>query len=175
MIQGLNLGLRKQSTFSAKCPDWLWSLLSFLFSGYGGGGGGWWVKPLGYKANHSPPSNAEVKNEWTYTSTAPICLHVMYRGNVTFLFTFFLSVLRLRMGGSIPPLPLYAFMVCIRATLPFFLPFYKCWLNYKEHIWEMCVFQIGVEQHILVLDVTEKIFCIIFFPVLKFLCFQERN
>jgi hypothetical protein len=26
-------------------------------------------------ANHSPPSSAEVKNAWSYTSTTPICLH----------------------------------------------------------------------------------------------------
>jgi hypothetical protein len=26
-------------------------------------------------ADHSPPSSAEVKNEWSYTSTSPVCLH----------------------------------------------------------------------------------------------------
>jgi hypothetical protein len=30
---------------------------------------------LGREANHSPPSNDEVKNEWSYTSTPPISLH----------------------------------------------------------------------------------------------------
>jgi len=29
----------------------------------------------GGKADHSPPSSAEVKNAWSYTSTNPICLH----------------------------------------------------------------------------------------------------
>jgi len=29
------------------------------------------------KADNSPPSSAEVKNVWNYTSTSPICLHGM--------------------------------------------------------------------------------------------------
>jgi len=32
------------------------------------------VQP-GREADHSPPSSAEVKNAWSYTSTPPICLH----------------------------------------------------------------------------------------------------
>jgi hypothetical protein len=33
------------------------------------------VKWLGHEVDHSPPSNAEVKNAWNYTSTPPIRLH----------------------------------------------------------------------------------------------------
>jgi hypothetical protein len=33
------------------------------------------VKRPGREADHSSPSSAEVKNAWSYTSTAPICLH----------------------------------------------------------------------------------------------------
>jgi hypothetical protein len=33
------------------------------------------VKRPGREADHSPPSSAEVKNAWGYTSTPPICLH----------------------------------------------------------------------------------------------------
>jgi hypothetical protein len=33
------------------------------------------VKRLGREADHSPPSSAEVKNVWSYTSTPPIRLH----------------------------------------------------------------------------------------------------
>jgi hypothetical protein len=33
------------------------------------------VKRLGREAEHSPPSSAEVKNAWSYTSTPPIRLH----------------------------------------------------------------------------------------------------
>jgi hypothetical protein len=33
------------------------------------------VKRPGPEADHSPPSSAEVKNKWSYTSTPPIRLH----------------------------------------------------------------------------------------------------
>jgi hypothetical protein len=33
------------------------------------------VKRPGRRADHSPPSSAEVKNAWSYTSTHPIRLH----------------------------------------------------------------------------------------------------
>jgi hypothetical protein len=33
------------------------------------------VKRPGREADHSPPSSAEVKNAWHYTSTTPIRLH----------------------------------------------------------------------------------------------------
>ena len=33
------------------------------------------VKQLGREVNQSPPSIAEVNNEWRYTSAPPICLH----------------------------------------------------------------------------------------------------
>jgi hypothetical protein len=33
------------------------------------------VKRPGREADHSPPSNPEVKNAWTYTFTPPIRLH----------------------------------------------------------------------------------------------------
>jgi hypothetical protein len=33
------------------------------------------VKRPGREADHSPPSSAEVKNAWSYTSTPPIHLH----------------------------------------------------------------------------------------------------
>jgi hypothetical protein len=35
-------------------------------------------------AAHSPQSTAEVKNEWIYTPTSPICLHDVDRDNITF-------------------------------------------------------------------------------------------
>jgi hypothetical protein len=33
------------------------------------------LKWLGHEAEHSPPSSAEVKHVWSYTSTPPACLH----------------------------------------------------------------------------------------------------
>jgi hypothetical protein len=48
------------------------------------------VKQLRYEADHLPPSSAEVKNAWSYTSTPPYvfmawCL-VKHRDNFTFIF-----------------------------------------------------------------------------------------
>jgi hypothetical protein len=49
------------------------------------------VKRPGREAGHSPPSSAEVKNAWSYTSTPPVRLHgvglVKHRDNFTFTFT----------------------------------------------------------------------------------------
>jgi hypothetical protein len=44
------------------------------------------IKWLGHEVNLSPPSNAKVKNEWSYTTTSPICLHGADRGNFTLPF-----------------------------------------------------------------------------------------
>ena len=41
-------------------------------------------KQLGHKVHHSPPSSAEDKNEWSYTSTPPVCLPGMDRDSFTF-------------------------------------------------------------------------------------------
>jgi len=35
------------------------------------------LKQRGWEADHSPPSSADIKNAWSYTSTPPICLHGM--------------------------------------------------------------------------------------------------
>ena len=39
---------------------------------------------MGRGVNHSPPPSAQVKNEWSYTSTHPVCLQSMDSGNITF-------------------------------------------------------------------------------------------
>jgi len=39
----------------------------------------------GCKADHSPPTSAEVKNEWRYTSAPSVCLHNVYRKNFSFV------------------------------------------------------------------------------------------
>jgi hypothetical protein len=56
------------------CPDRFWCSLSLLFGGYprlfflv--------IKQPGREADHSPPSSAEVKNMWIYTSNPSISLH----------------------------------------------------------------------------------------------------
>jgi len=50
------------------CPDQLWGSPSLLSNGY------WGLLPMGVErpgreADHSPPTNAEIKNVWSYTAT----------------------------------------------------------------------------------------------------------
>jgi hypothetical protein len=40
-----------------------------------------------HEVDHSPPSRAEVKNEWRYTPIPAICLYAMDRDNFAFTFT----------------------------------------------------------------------------------------
>ena len=42
-----------------------------------------WCVSLGLGADHSPPSNAEVKNEWIYTSSSPVWVLGVYNGSFT--------------------------------------------------------------------------------------------
>jgi len=53
----------------------------------------WGVNRPGRKADHSLPSIAKVKNEWSYTPTPPICHHGVDRGSF---------VLRIMVFGDIP-------------------------------------------------------------------------
>jgi len=46
------------------------------------------VKQLSREADHPPSCSAEVKNEWSYTSTLLVCLYGTYKDSFTFL-TFF--------------------------------------------------------------------------------------
>jgi hypothetical protein len=57
--------------FLSLCPDQLWGLPNLLSNGY------WGLKQPGCEADHLPPSSADVKNVWCYTSTPPVCLHSM--------------------------------------------------------------------------------------------------
>lgn len=45
----------------------------------------------GCEAVHSPPCSVEVKHEWSYTHTSPICLHGLHRNNFYYaLITFWI-------------------------------------------------------------------------------------
>jgi hypothetical protein len=50
------------------------------------------------EADNSPPSSAEVKNAWRYTSTPPICLHcvvlVKHKDNFTFYINYYSVIMR---------------------------------------------------------------------------------
>jgi len=43
------------------------------------------VKQLEHAVNHSPPSRARIKNEWSLFSFPPVCLHGMGRENLIIL------------------------------------------------------------------------------------------
>jgi hypothetical protein len=47
--------------------------------------GVWWP---GREVDHSPPSSAEVKNEWSHTSTPLIYLHYTDRDDFNYLYVF---------------------------------------------------------------------------------------
>jgi len=46
------------------------------------------IKKPNCEGDHSPASSAEFKNEWSDTSTSPVCLRAAYSDNFTFKFTF---------------------------------------------------------------------------------------
>jgi len=58
----------------------LWGSPSLLFNWYRGSFPR--VKRSESKADHSPPSTAVVKNEWSYTSAPPICLQSLNRDKI---------------------------------------------------------------------------------------------
>jgi len=72
--------------FPQKCPDRLRGYSSILLSGYWNSFPG--INRLVREVNHLPSSGAEVKNEWSYTSSPPVNVHNMYRNNFIFLSRF---------------------------------------------------------------------------------------
>jgi len=56
-----------------KYPDQLWGPPTFLFNRFQGSF--LWLSGWHTQVNRSPLSSFEVKNEWSCTSTPPICLH----------------------------------------------------------------------------------------------------
>lgn len=67
---------------SPKRPDWFWCPPSLLWNWYRGSFTE--VKLPGRESDHSSPSDAEVENDWSYTSAPPICLHGVRMENFTF-------------------------------------------------------------------------------------------
>ena len=59
---------------------------------------------MGGDVDHSPPFSVEVKNEWRYTSAAPICFYGVDRGNLELRNVAMLSenaIIPVRIAGSI--------------------------------------------------------------------------
>ena len=51
----------------------------------------------GHEVHHSSPSGDKVKNEWSFTSTSPICLHGVQKDNFT---SFMSAILKARIKGG---------------------------------------------------------------------------
>ena len=83
-IRGSKLGRPKRFLNSTNHPDQLWGLPTFLFEWYWGISHG---KGPGNDVDRSLLFSAEVKNEWSNTSTPPICLHGVARDNLAAFFT----------------------------------------------------------------------------------------
>ena len=81
---GVSILGRDKRFFCPKRPVRLWAHSSacsvhakcFYFPG---------VKPTAREVDHYRPSSAEVKNEWSYTPSPPICLHGVNVGRFVFL------------------------------------------------------------------------------------------
>jgi hypothetical protein len=64
---------QERDFLSSTCPVQLRDPPNLLSNGYRGPS--LEERQPGLEADHSPPPSAEVKNEWSYTSTPPIRLH----------------------------------------------------------------------------------------------------
>ena len=51
------------------------------------------VKQPRPEINYSLLSSDDSKNEWSYSSTPPVCRHVVERGNFTFYYTTYINTL----------------------------------------------------------------------------------
>ena len=74
--------MRKRVSRLQDRSDRLWSPPTFLVCGYRLFFSA--VERLGREVGHSPPPSTEVKNEWSWTSTFPICLHGVYEESYFF-------------------------------------------------------------------------------------------
>ena len=101
VIRGSNPGKDKHFFSSQKRADRLWGSSKLLSSGtmvhYRSGGEG--SKSARREVGHSPSFRFGVKNEWSYKSTPPICLHEVDRDNLTFLFCMITRGLKMVAGS----------------------------------------------------------------------------
>ena len=76
-------------TMGSTLPPIQW-VLGILYSG---------IKQLECKADHSPSPSVRFKNQYSCTSTSPICLYDMYRDNFTFFTLIHLSFFEVNTRG----------------------------------------------------------------------------
>jgi len=81
---GTRISVEEEIFSSLKRTDQLCVAPSLVFNLYRGSFPGR-IKRPGGTAYHFPPSRAEIKNEWSYTSIPPIYLHSVERDNFTFI------------------------------------------------------------------------------------------
>jgi hypothetical protein len=86
---GVRIPVETSLFSSPKRPDRLCGPPSFVFNGHRRSFQE--VKRPGRKANDSPASSAEVKNEWSCISTSPLYLNGVGRDNFTLLVYTYLS------------------------------------------------------------------------------------
>jgi hypothetical protein len=65
------------------------------------------IKRLGREVDHSPPSSAEIKNEWSYTYTSPYVLWCLIKLRDNFTFTLIRTIKRV---GLSSPMCIYCEM-----------------------------------------------------------------
>jgi hypothetical protein len=70
---GDRISTKKRFLLLQNRPDRLWSIFRFILNGYRPSFPG--VKRPKHDADYLFPSSAKVKNEWSYNSTPPMCLH----------------------------------------------------------------------------------------------------
>lgn len=83
--------LAGQEICSSEPPDWLWSPLSLLWTGYRVFFP--WVKWLGCKSEQLTLSKTEVTVKWNCTSTFPLCLHGLCGVTFSMIDLYFMSAI----------------------------------------------------------------------------------
>jgi hypothetical protein len=128
-------------------PKWLhrlWGPPRLLFTGYQGSF--LEVKLLGRNVDHTPPTTAEVKNEWCFTFILPICLHSVNRGN----FTSFAFYKTLEGDSQDWKIILWTFMLKLRSWKSLKLHFWYCTQDIQKVIFPAFMADLCYKEAILV-------------------------
>jgi hypothetical protein len=80
---GFDIQGRQEILLFSKTPSQFFDPACLMYNGYWGSS--LEVNQPGCQVDHSPLSSADVKNEWSYTHTPPLCPHDMDRKNITLI------------------------------------------------------------------------------------------